>query len=256
MTIAVCIKAVPDTQAQINILEDKSDIQETDIKWVMNPYDEFALEEALKLKEETKGSVAVFCVGTKKTSSEILKTALALGADTVFLVEATHKIDSFPATKALGNAILKNCQSFDIILTGKISIDNGGESVSQMIAEFLKLPHVHGVNNIKYDQKILTQRKIEGDTETVEVASPCLISVTKGINTPRYPTLPNIMKAKSKPIHFLKLEDLQVAENDVKIEIKNYTIPKKRAEVKMIEGDEKEQAKTLVKLLREEARVL
>lgn len=257
MRIFVCVKQVPDTETKIKLKPDASGIDPTGIKWVMNPYDEYAVEEAVKSRESGKAtSVVVVSVGPKTRVVETLRTALAMGADEAIVVDASDDIDSSMTAKALAAAI-KAEGEFGMVMTGKLAIDDNLASVSQMLAENLSIPHTTVVSKLEQGDVVLAEREVEGGTkEIVQLTKPALIAANKGLNMPRYPSLPGIMKAKKKVIKELTLEGLGVSASDRRTLHKSFQLPPEKPPVKMIEGDAATQAKTLATLLRQEAKVL
>ncbi len=257
MKIFVCLKQVPDTETRIQIKADKSGIEEVGVKWVMNPYDEYAVEEALKLRD-TKGggTVTVVSVGPKARVNDALRTAMAMGADDAIIVDTNEQLDTYWTAKALANVIQKE-GAFDLILAGKLAIDDNAASVPQILAELLGVPHVTVVSKLTLDPTILAEREIEGGArEIFEVNGPCVIAANKGLNTPRYASLPGIMKAKKKPLKEIPLADAGVQSSQLKTRLKDFQLPPEKPSVKMIAGDPAAQAKELVRLLMEEAKVL
>ncbi len=257
MNIFVCIKPVPDTESKINISEDGSSIRDNDIKWIMNPYDELAVEEALQLKTSQGGQVKVLSLGPKKRSTDVLRTALAMGADEGILINAPDNLDAFATAKALSKAI-KLEGEYDQIFTGKMAIDNNNSSVTQMLAEFLNIPHAVPISKFQYDNASVTvERETEGGTkEIIQLNGANVIGANKGLNKPRYASLPGIMKAKKKPLKELELEALEHSPEDIKIIFKGLQLPPPKPPIKMIDGDAAEQANKLALLLREEAKVI
>lgn len=257
MKIFVCLKQVPDTETRIQLKADKSGIEETGIKWIMNPYDEFAVEEALKVKEaKGGGTVTVVSVGPKARVSEALRTAMAMGADDAIVVDTTEPLDTYWTAKALAGAIQKEGAA-DLIFGGKLAIDDNASSVPQILAEFLGLPHVTVVSKMTFDGSITAEREIEGGArEIFSVQGPCVIAANKGLNTPRYASLPGIMKAKKKPLKELTLSDVGVDTGKTKTRLKDFQLPPEKPAVKMLSGDSATQAKELVRLLMDEAKVL
>ena len=259
MNIFVCVKQVPDTETKIKIAADGNSIDPNGVKWVMNPYDEFAVEEALKIKEaKGAGSVIVFSVGPNKRVVETLRTALAMGADEAVVVDAPETADNFTIAQALAAAI-KQQGPFDLILTGKLAIDDNASAVSQMLAESLAIPHITVVSKITVnDANFVVEREVEGGEKQVfEVKKPCLLAANKGLNMPRYASLPGIMKAKKKTIKELNLAGLGVAEDQIKIKYTQFQLPAEKAAVKMVSGSSvDEQVAQLVQLLHNEAKVL
>lgn len=258
MKIFVCIKQVPDTESKIKINADSNSIDTATIKWVVNPYDEFAIEEALKIKEANPGSaVTVFTVGPKKRTVEVLRTAIAMGADEGVVVDAPETLDSFYTAKALAQAI-KNEGGFDLILTGKMAIDDSAQSVSQMIAEFLSVPHATVVSKISHNDGVFTvERDVDGGAkEILTLKGTPVIAANKGLNMPRYASLPGIMKAKKKVLKEIDLSALGIDANVVKTKYVGFTLPAEKPPVKMLSGDSAKQVTDLVQLLRDEAKAL
>lgn len=257
MKIFVCIKQVPDTETRLKVKADNSGIDETGIKWVMNPYDEFAVEEALKLKESQSAEVTVITVGPMKRTVDALRTALAMGADDAIAVDAPDSLDTFATAKVLAAAIQAEGQC-DLILTGKLAIDDNAASVCQMLAEFLKIPHCTVVTKLEVKPpKMVAERETEGGTrEIIELHMPAVLGANKGLNLPRYASLPGIMKAKKKPIKEVSLAALGLDSLKPSMQFTEFKIPADKPAVKMMDGDADAQAKQLVKLLHEEAKVL
>lgn len=258
MRIFVCIKQVPDTETRIQIKSDKSGIEEAAVKWVMNPYDEYAVEEALKIRDAKGGGrVTVMSVGPKARVTDSLRTAMAMGADDGVVIDtAGEQLDTFAAAKALSEAIKKE-GAFDLVLTGKLAIDDNAASVPQILAEMLSVPHVTVVSKITQGDTIVAEREIEGGArEIFEVSGPCVLAANKGLNTPRYASLPGIMKAKKKPLKEMALADVGVAGSQLKTRLKDFQLPPDKPAVKMLSGDPAAQAKELVRLLMEESKVL
>ncbi len=256
MRIFVCIKQVPDTETRIQIKSDKSGIEEAGIKWVMNPYDEYAVEEALKIREaKGGGQVTVITVGPKSRCADSLRTAMAMGADDGIVIDTgVEALDTFCTSKALSEAIKKE-GTFDLVLAGKLAIDDNASSVPQILAEMLNVPHVTVVSKLTLGGTLMAEREIEGGArEIFEVTSPCVLAANKGLNTPRYASLPGIMKAKKKPLKELSLADVGISSTQLKTRLKDFQLPPEKPAVKMITGDAAAQAKELVRLLMEEAR--
>lgn len=257
MHVFVCIKQVPDTETKIRIKPDGSGIDEAGIKWVINPYDEFAIEEALKIKDRAPDTrVTVMSLGPKARTVDALRTALAMGADDGIVIDESNWVDNFTTAKALAEAI-KTEGSPSFVFTGKMAIDDQMGAVSQYLAEFLQIPHSTGVVKFSTENSLTTvEREIEGGArEILELTGPCLIACTKGLNTPRYASLPGIMKAKKKPIKELTLSALNVV-SAAKIRLSDYKLPDEKPKGQILSGDPAEQAKQLVNLLHEQAKVI
>ena len=264
MNIIVCLKQVPDTESQIKIGSDEKSIVTDDIKWVMNPYDEFGVEEALRLKEKFGGEVTVVGLGPKRVT-ETIRTALAMGADKGVLIsdDALEGSDSIATAKALAAAIKDlDC---DLIFTGQRGIDDDTGIVGAGIAEFLGIPQLSLI--VKVDvaedgKSVTVTRPVEGQALVIESSLPALITAQKGLNEPRYASLPGIMKAKKKPLEEKTLADLgldasEFGEGARKVKILAITPPPERAGGKIIEGETpQEKAAELAKLLHEEAKAV
>ena len=263
MNVIVCMKQVPDTETLIRVKPDGSGIVTEDIKYVMNPYCEFAVEEALRIREKFGGQSVLITMGPPR-AVEALRTGLAMGADRAIHLNdpAFEGADGFTTAKALAEVIRK--ESYDLILCGKQAVDDDMAQVGQSLAELLNLPHVTLITKLEIfpdQKKARATREIEGGREVVEVSLPAVFTCQKGLNEPRYASLPGIMKAKKKEIKPINLAALglpadQVGSAGAKIKIRRYFPPPSRAAGKMISGEVAEVARQLVKLLREEAKVV
>ncbi len=248
MNILVCISRVPDTATKIIVGPDGKSIDDKGVKFIINPYDEFALEEGLRLKEKFGGKVVTITVGPE-ASKEVIRSALAMGADSAVLVKTEGYFDSFFVAKN----IAEYAKEFnpDIILCGRQSVDFDSLQVPAMVAEFLDLPSVSVVSKLTIEgNKVIAERDIEGGKEVVETSLPCVISAQKGLNEPRYPKLPDILKAKNKPI-----EERVPVETELKVEVIGMEIPL-RARKNKIVGDTDEDITEIVRLLHEEAKII
>jgi electron transfer flavoprotein beta subunit len=257
MNLYVCIKQVPDTETKIKLNGDSSGIDTAGIKWIMSPYDEFAVEEALRVKEKNAGSTVTVVSAGPDRVVDTLRTALAMGADNAIHVELPESADSAFAAKAIAAALKKEAK-VDLIYFGKEAIDDGAAQVPQLVAVNLGLPSATVVIGIEYNGATLKcKREIEGGSfETIEISAPCVIAASKGLNEPRYATLPNIMKAKKKEVKALKLADLGVSASEQKIKMKNFQLPPAKQAGKKIDGDAAAQAHALVQALHNEAKVV
>ncbi len=264
MNIICCLKQVPDTEAQIKIASDGKSIVTDDIKWVMNPYDEYGVEEALRLKEKFGGEVTVVGLGPKRVT-ESIRTALAMGADRGFLIsdDALEGSDSLATAKALA-AVIKDLE-YDIIFTGQRGVDDDMGVVGAVLAEFLNIPHFSVIDKVEVAEdgkSVKVNRPVEGQTLVIESNLPALITAQKGLNEPRYASLPGIMKAKKKPLDEKTLSDLgldaaEFGEGARKVKILEMTPPPAREAGKIIEGETpQEKAAELARLLHEEAKVI
>jgi electron transfer flavoprotein beta subunit len=262
--ILVCLKQVPDTETKIVINPEGTGIVTDGIKFVMNPYDEYAVEEALKIKEKSGGTVTIVCMGPQR-STEAIRTGLAMGADKgVHLCDdAFEGADSYSTAKALAAAIKP--LSYDIILGGKQAVDNDNAQVYAALAELLDISHVSIVTQLDIaddGKSAVAQREVEGGAkEVIQISLPAVIACQKGLNEPRYASLPGIMKAKKKPIDVIDvaasgLSADEVGEKGAKLKTTKYSLPPEREAGKVLEGEPEELAAQVVKLLREEAKAI
>ena len=257
MNIYVCIKQVPDTETKIKLTSDSAWIDTAGIKWIVSPYDEFAIEEALRLKEKNAGSqVTVVAAGPARVV-EALRTALAMGADNAIHIEIAETADNFLTAKALAGALKKEAK-IDIVYFGKEAIDDGAGQTAQLVSSFMDLPCITVALNAEYSaDKIKVKREVEGGAfEMVESSFPVIIAAQKGMNEPRYASLPNIMKAKKKEIKAYKEADVGVSAADQKIKLKNFQLPPPKQAGKKVDGDAATAAAALVQLLHTEAKVI
>lgn len=256
MKIFVCVKQVPDTETKIKLSADSKGVDLAGVKWILCPYDEFAVEEAIRFKEKNAGATVTVVSSGPDRVAEALRTALAMGCDEAIHVSAPENADSYLSAKALARAIEKNGPAH-IVFTGKQAIDDDAAQVHQAMAEFMNLPAVTVVLRAQYGAVIQAEREIEGGTiEKYDLPTPCVIAAQKGMNEPRYASLPNIMKAKKKEIKKMALADLDLANSLPKITYKQITLPAERSACKMITGDAIQTAAALAKALHEEAKVI
>ncbi len=264
MNIVVCIKQVPDTETQIKVTPDGKSIAQDDIKWVMNPYDEFGVEEALQIKAKFGGDVTVVGLGPKRVT-ESIRTALAMGADKGILINdpALEGSDAIATAKALASAI-KGLDA-DLIFAGQRGVDDDNGLVGGALAEYLDIPQfsiIVKVDLAEDGKSVKVNRPVEGQTLVIESSLPALITTQKGLNEPRYASLPGIMKAKKKPLEEKTLADLGLDAADFgegarKLKIIELTPPPERQAGKIIDGDSPEaKAAELAKLLHEEAKAI
>jgi len=235
VNIIVCLKQVPDTESQIKIGSDGKSIVTDDIKWVMNPYDEFGVEEALQLKKKFGGEVTVVGLGPKRVT-ETIRTALAMGADKGVLIsdDALDGSDSIATAKALAAGI-KDLE-YDLIFTGQRGVDDDMGTVGASLAEFLDIPQLSLIINVDVAEdgkSVKVTRPVEGLSLVIEASLPALITTQKGLNEPRYASLPGIMKAKKKPLDEKSRSDLgmdasECGEGARKLKILEITPPPER----------------------------
>ena len=250
MNIIVCMKSVPSSETKVRVNSDGKSIDETDIVYEINPYDEFALEEAIKIKEAHGGKVVLITLGAS-TATQNIRKGLAMGAD-----EAVHLIcenielaDSAVVAELLAAALKE--MEFDLIFCGKKAIDCDNHQVPNRIAQLLGIPAVTAISGLELTpESAKATRNIEGGAETIYVNFPALFSAEKGLNEPRYASLPGIMAAKKKPI-----DARQVSVGDQLLELITLELPPPKPEGRIV-GKGPEAAGELVRILREEAKVI
>ena len=258
MKIAVLVKRVPDTAATLQIAADNRSIVEEGVKFVMSPYDEHAMEEAIQLKESDGAEVIVVSLGPA-AEKDAVRSGLALGADWALMVtgEGVEGLSCRGTARALAEAV--KTLSPDLILAGKQAVDDDESQVPERVAELLDLPHASVVTRLELSGSTASvDSEIEGGHYTFEVPMPAVLSAEKALNTPRYPTLPNIMKAKRKEIKEVSLADLGLSADDVASEftVESLALPRQERLGKILDGEPAEQVQLLVKALREEEKVL
>ena len=262
MDIVVFVKQVPDTESLIQIAEDRVSIKTDNIKWVINPYDEFAVEEALRIRDAHGGTVTILSMGPQK-AAEAIRTALAMGADKGVLInDPIAEGSDALATANILSAAIKEIP-YDLIIAGQRSVDTDNYQVASAVAEFLGIPQISQVIKEEISNgKIRCHRIMEGGTALVEAPLPVLFTTQRGLNEPRYASLPGIIKAKKKPLDIKTLADIgvdlgTVGAANVKVKVAALNFPSERKAVKMIEGDSAyAKAAVLVKVLHEEAKVI
>ncbi|MBU1100397.1 MAG: electron transfer flavoprotein subunit beta/FixA family protein [Bacteroidetes bacterium] len=249
MKIIVCVSHVPDTATKINLGADGKSIDNNGVTFVVNPYDEYAIEEALKTKESLgEGEVIAISVGPE-VNKETIKKALAMGVDRGILLKDENPRDSLAVAKALADEIKQ--EGAELVFFGKQSVDYDNSVVGQMTAELLGFNSVSVVVDFKLDgTNIVAEREIEGGREVVETSLPAIITAQKGLNEPRYASLKGIMAAKKKPI-----DEKPAAEAKSYVEVVEMKRPAPKAAGKIV-GSDASAVPELVRLLREEAKVI
>lgn len=248
MNILVCISQVPDTTAKIQVSGDGKSIEKTGIKFILNPYDEFAIEEGLRLRERFGGTVIALTVGSEN-SKEILRTALAMGVDKAGIVKTDDILDSYNVAENIAG--YAKSISPDLVIFGRQSIDFDSSGMAPMVAEMLDLPSISVVSSWNIENNVITaERDIEGGKEVLTCSIPCVISAQKGLNDPRYPKLPDIMKAKSKPI-----EEIASCHGSALVSLTSMVLPSSKR-VGMIVGDSEAEIASVVTALHEQAKVI
>ncbi len=264
MKILVLVKQVPDSTTAIKIRPDSEGIERAGVKMVVNPFDEFAIELAVRLREGRSdvSQITALTVGPA-TAAEALRTALAIGADDGIHLQddAFEKLDELQTAALIAAAV--RADSYDLVIRGKQEIDLDSGQLGPALAEFLDLPHVGAVTafDLAADGKSFkANRRIEGADEVVECGLPALVTIEKGLVECRYPSLPNLMKAKKKPVKTLTAADMpgfaDVVGSVGGCEIHRFEPPPQRPPGKILSGDISETVPQLVKLLRDEAKVI
>ncbi len=248
MKIAVCVSHVPDTAAKINVGSDEKSIDNNGVSFIINPYDEYAVEEALKTKEALGGEVVVISLGGDEVK-ETIRKALAMGADSGVLLKKEGYFDSYATATALAEEL--KAQNAEMVFFGKQSIDFDSGVVGQMVAEMLGYNSVSVVVDLKIEgDNIRAEREIEGGKEVVETTLPAVITAQKGLNEPRYASLRGIMQAKKKTI-----EEKEAQTGDSRVELLKMRKPAPKAPGKIL-GSDASVVPELVRLLKEEAKVI
>jgi len=256
--IAVLVKRVPDTASVFTIAGDGASVELGNLKFVMSPYDEYAVEEALKLREQHGGEVVVVSLGAAE-SKEIVRSALAMGADSGLLITGSglEKLSSRGTAVALA-AALKSLAP-DLVLAGKQAVDDDAAQVPERVAELLDWPHASVITRLDVQRDTATvDREVEGGQYTLAIKLPAVFTAQKGLNTPRYPTLPNIMKAKKKEIRELGVADLGLTPDSLaaNMTVVAMSLPRQHRLGKILEGDTPQRVAALVKALREDEKVM
>ncbi len=245
----VCIKRVPDTETRIRIGEDATTIDPSGVKFIISPYDEFAIEAALRIKEAAgEGEVTLVTLGDA-SSQETLRAGLAMGADGAVLLEGVQTMDGLATAKALA-AELSSVDA-PLVLLGVKAADDDQQQVGAMLGTLLGRACVTGVSEFELkDGKAVCQREVEGGTEVVEADLPAVLTITKGPYEPRYASLKGIMAAKRKP-----LEQKAASVGEARMTVARLEYPPERSAGKIV-GEGPDAVPELVRLLREEANAL
>jgi electron transfer flavoprotein beta subunit len=257
LKIFVLLKRTFDTEEKITMSGGK--INEDGAEFIINPYDEYAVEEAIQVRDAHGGEVTVISVGNEESEKQ-LRTALAMGADKAVLINIEDDVenrDQFTTAKVLSEYL--EDKGADLILAGNVAIDGGSGQVGPRVAGMLGIPFVTTITKLEIDgENVTVTRDVEGDSEVIETTLPLLVTAQQGLNEPRYPSLPGIMKAKKKPFDEFELDDLDLEEEDVEAKTKTLEIylPAKKEAGKVLSGDLQDQVKELVQLLHTEAKVI
>jgi electron transfer flavoprotein beta subunit len=261
MKIYVLIKHVRDTETRVKINPDGNSLEFIGDNWVISPYDEFAVEAGLQLKEKFGGEVVAVTLG-EDDSSKSLRQAMAMGADSSILVKDPlfNGLDAAATAKVIAKALAG--EQFDLILAGKQGVGGDSQAVGSMVAALLGIPVAAVVTSLEVDNNSAkTKREIEGGLEVMTLPLPALVTCQKGLNEPRYPSLKGIMAAKKKEVKILTSKELGFDETTFgpkmnKVIQKGFIAPPPRPQGRLIEGEPQAQVVELITLLRDEAKVL
>jgi electron transfer flavoprotein beta subunit len=259
MKILVLAKHVPDTETVIKIINGGKAYDTADFKYMVNPCDEYAMEEAIRTQEKLKGESVVVAVGPAY-SNETIRKALAMGIDRGVWINTegySEPMDSFTIAHAISKIVAE--EKPDVIFAGLNTIDEGSGNVGPMVAEFAGMPSLVNISKLEWQNEgksLRAEREVEGGiVEIYEAQTPLLIAPHQNLNDPRFPSLPGIMKAKKKPIAEKKISELKSEGH--KVEVTNYKLPPEKAPGKIFKGKPvEEMVKEVVSLLRSEAKVI
>jgi electron transfer flavoprotein beta subunit len=249
MKILVPVKRVPDWQLKLKLLPDGSGIQIEGIKWILNTFDEIAVEEAIRLKEKgVVSEIVLVSIGPDDVRAR-LEYALAMGADSAILIKHDGPADSDLASRAIAEVFKKG--DYAMVLLGKQAIDSDANQTAQLVAARLNLPQACFASKVVVDGGSVTvTREVDGGLETIKVPLPCVISTDLRLNEPRYAALPNLMKAKKKPFEVITLDSIGVS-SDVKVKVRKLSTPSARKAGRKVAS-----VQELVEVLQNEAKVL
>lgn len=256
MQIYVCVKHVPDTAANIKIVGENG-FDDGGCKFIVNPYDEYAVEQAVQLVEKNGGEVIVVTVG-QAAAAGTLRAAMAMGAHRGILVTVDSQFLGSRTTARALKAAIEQDGPADLVLTGKGAVDTEGFQTPYRLAAAMNLPVVNEINRMELgDGTVTVGREIGGGArEVVEVGLPCVLGATKGLNEPRYPKFPDIMKAKKKPLQEVSLADLGLrADGAMSERVKLEKVPE-RSGARMMAGDVRQAVESLVRILKEEEKII
>lgn len=256
MKILVCIKQVPDMESRFKVADSGKWYHTADLAWRMNEYDEYAVEQAVKVKEQVKDAdLTVLSIGSGQVK-ETMKKALAMGCDRGIHIQDEAVFNKEPYQVAGIIAEYAKDKNFDLIFTGMQSQDRGSAQVGILVAEMLAIPSVSTIVEFEYNAgEAAVSRELEGGIKAkITVKIPALFTCQLGLNTPRYPTLPNIMKAKKKELLTIPVEDLLHV--DARLETRKMYLPEKKAGGIILEGEVSELADKLIAILKEKSTVL
>ncbi|MBN1296355.1 electron transfer flavoprotein subunit beta/FixA family protein [bacterium] len=257
MDIAVVLRQVPDTEAVIAIDPgNPARIVEDDIKWIMNPYDEFAVEAAVSLAEEHDGSVTAVCIG-HADAEQVIRTAMAMGVEKGLLIadENAVSLDIISQARIIASAL--SAEPPDLILCGREFIDTSDDALGAALAEFLSMPHVLNVSALNLDgSQVTVEREIDGGTLRIDMPLPGVLSCQKGLNEPRYPNLMAVRRARTKPLDIRTLADLDISAPALKSRVVRLALPPARTAGQLITDDPETAARKAAAWLQNDARIL
>lgn len=255
MKIYVCVKHVPDTAAAIRIKDDGK-IDEN-IAFIMNPYDENAVEEAVRLKKQSADTEVIAVSLGRESAEASLRSAMAMGADRGILVKTASRLDSIATAKVLCRAIQKDGRP-DIVFTGRESIDSEGFQTMFYLGACLDCPVASNVVEFTFDKSSvrITCEMEAGDRERIQMKMPCVIGAGKDLNQPGYPKLPDILKARNKPLTVIELSDLEIVMPASRVEMIGIETLQEERRPQTIAGTADEIADTVVEVLRDRAKVI
>jgi len=255
MNVAVILRQVPDTESEISVDPDNETIiLDDDIKWILNPYDEFAVEAAVTLAGENDGKVIAICIG-RDSAEQVIRTAMAMGVDEGLLINDDDAINADIIAQAKIIAEATKDDQPDLVLCGREFIDSNEDALAAALAEFLGTPHVLNVSKLEFDGTTFTvEREVDGGSLEIETQIPAVFSCQKGLNEPRYPNLMAVRRARKKPLEIKSLDDLDIAPPQPGIKVIKLNTPPQRAEGKLVEGEPADTAIQAVEWLQNEAK--
>ncbi len=256
MKIAVLVKRVPDTASVFIVREDGKTVELSGLTFVMSPYDEYAVEEAIQLRDKAGGEVVLVSAGPPECK-DTLRSGLAMGADSGMHITGVEGLTARGLAEVLAAGLKR--LSPDIVFAGKQAVDSDGSQVPERVAELMGIPHASCIVKFGLESGgANVEREVEGGCYRLRVELPALFTTQKGINTPRYPTLPNIMKAKRKPIEEVPASDLAVDAVVLApgMIVEGLFLPRQDRLCKVLQGEIADQVQSLVRALREDDKVL
>ncbi len=259
MKIAVCVKQVPDSETRITLAAPAAQLDDSGFTRVLNPYDAYAVEEAVKIKEAgSEVEVTAIIAGPETVKETLKKDCLAVGCDKAIIISDPELVGADEMALATAMAAVIKRDGYDLVLTGIKAIDNDSGQLGIILGEMLDMAHISSITKLDMGEGTLTaEREIEGGKEIVEASLPAVLTCQKGLNEPRLPSLPNIMKAGMKPMETVTCADLGIELPTSLATVKTYSPPPARGECKLIDAeDPAAAAKELARLLNEEAKVI